>query len=205
MILKAFSTSEENFGVPLSTAPRRFGGHEAEACSWRKAQGAQRPRDVLGRGEPSCSQRWTAVGERQRPLPRQRLWWKNPTLSCAALGLCEHDACHRYSKLISWNYTGRPCVSVVCSWAAAHTYFSTVLNGKKCMSLWLDVTYESARASAWYAAQTIAAVLKQGSDGYARNNLPPEYQTAAQQKIFWHNWSAFQTWNFGSWRISGKG
>lgn len=64
------------------------------------------------------------------------------------------------------------------------------------MSLWLDVTYESARASAWYATQTIAAVLKQGCDGYARSDLPPEYLTAAQQKIFWHNWFAFQTWNF---------
>lgn len=64
------------------------------------------------------------------------------------------------------------------------------------MSLSLDVMYESAKASAWYATQTIAAVLKQGSDGYARNDLPPEYLTVGQRKIFWHNWSAFQTWIF---------
>lgn len=95
--------------------------------------------------------------------------------------LCEHDGCHRYSKLISCNCAGRPRVSIVCSWVTAHTYFSTVLNGNKCMSLWLDVTYKGARVSAWSASHCRAA--NQGSDGYATNYLPWNVQLQLSKKF----------------------
>lgn len=74
------------------------------------------------------------------------------------------------------------------------------------MSLWLDVTYESSRAAAWYAAQMIAAVLKQSSDGHARNHFPQNIYLQLSRKFSGTVDLLFKLnifiWAFG--RISGK-
>lgn len=67
------------------------------------------------------------------------------------------------------------------SWMKPHTCFSRVLNGNKYMSLWLDVTYEGVRVSAWSASHCCGAI--QGSDGYARNDLPWNVQLQLSKKI----------------------
>lgn len=118
MILKAFSTSEENFRTMCSPVSCCFGGCHAEAApqcrSWMKPQGGRAPGGPLRRGEPGWRQHRVAAGQQNRglagltPVVEERRAAPLPRL-------CEHDGCHRYSKLISCNCAGRPRVSIICS------------------------------------------------------------------------------------------
>lgn len=120
MILKAFSTSEEHFRTMCSSVSSCFGGCHAEAapqrCSWMKPQGAQRPwgAHVEEVSQAGGSSGWLQAS-RTVGLPGQRRGARTPRRAALLSRLCEHDGCHRYSKLISCSHTGRPRISIVCS------------------------------------------------------------------------------------------
>lgn len=133
--------------VPLGALEERWARLEA-------AQGGCRPAELWACRAHACGGR---TPHRAALLPR----------------LCEHDGCHGYSKLISRNCAGRPCLLTVCSWVTAHIYFSRVSNGNKWMPLWLDTMFKGARVSVWSASHCHGA--NQGSDGYS-DYLPQNIQ-----------------------------
>lgn len=183
-----------NFQNDVLSSVLLFWGVLCRGCSWMKPQGASVPGGPWGEvrqagGSAGWLQASRAVACRahsrggrtpRRAVLLPRLWERTRWLSQT-----------QQTHFLQW--AGRPHVSIVCSWVTAHTYFSRVLNGKKCVSLWWDVTCEGVRVSAWSASRCCGT--NQGSDGYTRNDLPRNVQLHSA-KIFWHNWFASQTWDF---------
>lgn len=171
--------------------------------SWMKPQGARAPGGPWGEVcQAGGSAEWLQAS-RTVGLLGSCPWWKSTTLSCAPPTAallpwpCKQDGCHRYSKFISCNCAGRPCLSTVCSWVTAHTYFSGVSNGNKWTPLWLDVMYEGVRVSAWSASQCCGA--NQGSDGYS-DYLPQNVQLQLS-KNFLAQLTGFTNLKFSAWLL----
>lgn len=154
-----------------------FGGCHEEAapqrCSWMKVQGASAPwgEETQAGGRAGWLQASKTLG-----LPGS--WWKKATPSCAAPTAMGTWRLPQTQQTHFPNCAGRPHVSTVYSWVTAHTYFSRVSNGNKCVSLWLDVTYEGARVSASSASHCCGA-----SQGYAKNYLPWNVQLQLSKKF----------------------